>query len=263
MSGLELRGLAHYLAPLDGGKYMETVIAGDIHWTNAVAMGLAQGDRDKHNALHTLIREDGAKRFIYAFVYGAGAEKCGEIVFDCLVKARRDCGPEGEALFNKVFINRKGIQRELKAVGGDVRDKFTSSIDGFSTLKTNIQKQHTWCTNTRQLPWVYGLDERKIPIRSEHSALNFLIQSCGAILCKRWGCDAYDELMSKYRWGWDGDFVIVLWTHDEYQLCVRDGLEKEIGDILVKHARASGEPYGFRGPLDSVAKVGQSWRDTH
>ena len=263
MSGLELRGLAHYLAPLDGGKYMQTVISGDIHWTNACAMGLAEGERDKHNILHTIVREDGSKRFIYAYVYGAGAEKCGEIIYDCMIKARRDGGAEGEALYAKVFLDREGNQRTLKQVGGKVRDKFMKSIDGFSKLKENITKQHNWCTSTNQLPWVYGLDERKIPIRSEHSALNFLIQSCGAILCKRWGADVYEELCSKYKWGWDGDFVMVLWVHDEYQIIVREGLEEEIGQIVVKHARAAGLPYGFRGPLDSSSKSGQSWRDTH
>jgi hypothetical protein len=263
MSGLELRGLAHYLAPLDGGKYMETVVAGDIHWTNAVAMGLASGERDKDSLLHKIIRDDGSKTFIYAYVYGAGAEKCGEIIFDCAIKAKRDCGEEGEALYNKLFIDRKGEQRTLKDVGAQVRNKFTKSIEGFSALKDRIAGQHAWCTNTRQLPWVYGLDERKIPIRSEHSALNFLIQSCGAILCKRWVCDVYEDLCSKYTWGWDGDFVMALWVHDEIQIICREGLEEEIGAIVVKHARAAGEHYGFRGPLDSKAKPGQSWQDTH
>jgi DNA polymerase I len=263
MSGLELRGLAHYLAPLDGGKYMETVISGDIHWTNAVAMGLATGERDKHSKLHTIIREDGSKRFIYAFVYGAGAEMCGEIIYDMAINARRDCGEEGEDLYNKLFINRQGETRQLKQVGGDVRDKFTKRIEGFQKLKDKIIGQHAWSKENFGFPWVYGLDKRKIPIRSEHSALNFLIQSCGAILCKRWGADVYEELCSKYKWGWDGDFVIVLWVHDEYQIICREGLEEDIAEILVKHARAAGEPYGFRGPLDSSSKCGQSWRDTH
>jgi DNA polymerase I-like protein with 3'-5' exonuclease and polymerase domains len=257
MSGLELRGLAHYLQPLDGGLYMEAVIDGDIHWTNAQAMGLVDGPRDKSSPLHTIIREDGAKRFIYGFVYGAGAEKCGEIVFDCLIKARRDCGPEGEALFNKVFINRKGEQRALKSVGGDVRDKFIQRIGGFSDLKKRIDGQ------VERYGWIYGLDERKIPTRSAHSALNFLIQSCGAILCKRWVCDVYEELCTKYKWGWDGDFVMCLWVHDEIQLCVREGLEEEIAAIIVKHARAAGDSYGFRGPLDSSYAYGDNWRATH
>lgn len=263
MSGLELRGLGHYLAPLDGGKYMQTVISGDIHWTNACAMGLASGDRDKHNDLHTVIREDGSKRFIYAYVYGAGGEKCGEIIHDCCVKAKRDCGAEGEALYNKFFVKSDGSLRDLKSVGNQVRNKFTSSISGFAKLKENIQRQYDWCKGHNMLPWVFGLDKRKIPIRSEHSALNFLIQSCGAILCKRWGCDVYEDLCSKYKWGWDGDFVMVLWVHDEYQIICREGLEEEIGKIVVEHARAAGLPYEFRGPLDSQAKSGSSWRDTH
>jgi hypothetical protein len=257
MSGLELRALAHYLVPFDGGKYMAAVVDGDIHWTNAQAMGLVAGPRDKHNPLHTIIREDGAKRFIYGFIYGAGAEKCGEIIFDCLIKARRDGGPEGIALFNKVFINRKDEQRSLTEVGSGARNKFIASIDGFAKLKERIDCQ------VERFGWVYGLDERKIPTRSAHSALNFLIQSCGAILCKRWVCDVYEELCTKYKWGWDGDFVMCLWVHDEIQLCVREGLEEEIAAIIVACARKAGEPYGFRGPLDSSYAYGANWRATH
>jgi DNA polymerase I len=257
MSGLELRGLGHYLVPLDGGKYMGIVTNGDPHWLHAQVMGLAEGLRDKHNELHTIVREDGSKRFIYAYIYGCWDEKAGQIIFDCLVKARREGGPEGQALFDKFFTNARGEQRSLQQVGKKVRDAFLTRIDGFGQLKEKLSYQ------VEKFKWVYGLDDRRIPTRSEHSALNFLIQSCGAILCKRWVCDVYEDLCSKYKWGWDGDFVMVLWVHDEIQIICREGLETEIGDIVVAHARKSGEPYGFRGPLDSTAKVGQTWRDTH
>jgi DNA polymerase-1 len=257
MSGLELRALAHYLKPFDGGRYMDIVCDGDIHWLHAQVMGLAEGARDHSSAFHTLLREDGSKRFIYAYIFGCWDEMAGSIVHDCLIKATR-LGPEGVALYDKLFpIWNKGERRSITSVGKEVRANFLKRIDGFERLKGKIDGQ------VERYGWVYGLDERKVPTRSKRSALNFLIQSCGAILCKRWVCDVYEELCSKYRWGWDGDFVMCLWVHDEMQLCVREGLEKEIGDILVKHARNSGEPYGFRGPLDSVAKVGQSWRDTH
>ena len=256
MSGLELRALAHYLQPLDGGKYMSIVTDGDVHWLHAQVMGLVEGERDKHNELHTLIREDGSKRFIYAYIYGCWDDMAGQIVHDALVKAKR-LGADGEALYAKFFGKGELGEHALRNVGRKVRASFLTRIDGFEKLKERLADQ------VEKFNWVYGLDERKIPIRSEHSALNFLIQSCGAILCKRWVCDVYDELTSKYRWGWDGDFVMCLWVHDEVQLCVRDGLEKEIGDIIIKHAQAAGVPYGFRGPLDSQAKHGQTWRDTH
>jgi len=65
-SGLELRCLAHYLAPLDGGIYAEIIDKGDIHTANQKAAGLK--DRDE------------AKTFIYAWLYGAGPQKIGSIV---------------------------------------------------------------------------------------------------------------------------------------------------------------------------------------
>jgi DNA polymerase-1 len=55
----------------------------------------------------------------------------------------------------------------------------------------------------------------------------------------------------------------VLFIHDEIQLCVREGLEEEIGNIIVKAAQEAGEPYGFRLKLDSEFSFGRTWADTH
>jgi DNA polymerase I-like protein with 3'-5' exonuclease and polymerase domains len=132
-----------------------------------------------------------------------------------------------------------------------------NNIDGLKSLQERLVKQV-------EKGWVPGLDGRRIPTRSSHSALNFLIQSAGAILCKRWGCDAYDDLRSKFKIGWtNGEVVPILWIHDEYQIACREGLEEEVGSILVKHARKAGEEYGFRVPLDSKFTVGRSWAETH
>jgi DNA polymerase-1 len=255
MSGLELRALAHYLQPLDGGKYVKAVLEADVHWQNAQAMGLVTGDRDKHSTLHTLLREDGAKRFVYGTIYGAGAEKCGEIIFDVLVKARRDCGPEGSALYRKFFGEGPLKENALRNVGSRVRANFFKGIEGFEALKDRIDQQ------VERFGWLYALDDRKIPTRSAHSALNFLIQSAGAILCKRWACDVFEDLCSQYQLG--RDFELVLFVHDELALLVRDGLEQEIGEIIVNHARASGDSYKFRSPLDSTSRVGRNWYDVH
>jgi DNA polymerase-1 len=142
-------------------------------------------------------------------------------------------------------------------VGKKIRENFARGIDGFGDLQTKIAKQ------VEKLGRVPGLDGRRIPTRSSHSALNFLIQSSGAILCKRWVADAFEECCRRYRYGWDGDFVFVLFIHDEIQLCVREGLEEEIGNIIVKAAQEAGEPYGFRLKLDSEFTVGRTWADTH
>ncbi len=69
---LELRTLSHFLFPFDGGAYAHAAIHGtkenkdDIHWRNAIALGV---DRD-----------DPGKTIFYAYVYGAGLLKLGRIV---------------------------------------------------------------------------------------------------------------------------------------------------------------------------------------
>jgi DNA polymerase-1 len=255
-SGLELRGLAHYLHPLDGGTYAKVVLEGDVHWMHANVMGLSDEQRDKHNKLHTIIREDGTKRFIYAYIYGCWDHMAGEIIYGCLAKARRE-GAAGEALYQKFFGDREVTEAALKRVGKSVRDAFATRIVGFSKLKHKIAEQ------VDRFGWLPGLDGRRIPVRSDHSALNFLIQSAGAIICKRWVCDSFDELKAKYKHGWDGDFVFGLWVHDEVQVWCRNGIEKEVSEILLKNARQAGEPYGFRLPLGGEAKIGRTWAETH
>lgn len=259
--GLELRGLAHYLVPLDGGKYMKVVIEGDPHWLHANVMGLAEGERDKHNKCHTIVREDGSKRFIYAYIYGCGDEKAGEIIYEALLNARRNGGDEGIELYVKFFGQGSVGEKQLRKVGRAIRNAFLTRIDGFGTLQKKIGEQ------VSRRGRIIGLDGRIIPIRSDHSALNFMIQSAGAIICKRWLADAFEECCERlgYDWDnpWNGKFVFVLWVHDEIQVCVREGYEKEVGDILVACARKAGEPYGFRVPLDSEWSVGESWADTH
>jgi DNA polymerase-1 len=260
-AGLELRGLAHYLFPLDGGKYMKVVIEGDPHWMHVNAMGLADGERDKHNKLHTIVREDGAKRFIYAYIYGCGDVEAGTIIYEALLNARRNGGDEGITLYVKFFGEGIVAEKHLRKVGRAIRAAFRTRIDGYGKLQDKISEQ----VETRQR--LIGLDGRIIPVRSDHSALNFMIQSAGAIICKQWVADAFEECERRFGYNWEdpwsGDFVFVLWVHDEVQLCVREGLEEEIGNIIVETARKAGEPYGFRVPLDSKWVVGNSWEDTH
>lgn len=66
-SGLELRCLAHYMLPYEGGReFMEELLTGDIHSANQKAAGLPT--------------RSAAKSFIYAFLYGAGPETLGRTV---------------------------------------------------------------------------------------------------------------------------------------------------------------------------------------
>jgi DNA polymerase I-like protein with 3'-5' exonuclease and polymerase domains len=257
MQGLELRGLAHYLSYYDGGAYGKTVLEGDVHWTNAEAMGLvAPGTtRDKHNQLHTIVREDGSKRFIYAYVYGAGDEMCGSIIYETLVNAKNNAGDEGAALYREFFGEGAVDGDKLKSVGRKIRKTFAKRITGFGTLQRDI------AARVEAKGYIKGLDGRLTPIRASHSALNFLIQGAGAILTKRWISDAFEECCSRFEYG--KDFTFALFIHDEVDVLVREGLEEEIGNTLVTCARNAGKAYGFRIELDSEAKIGRTWYDIH
>lgn len=91
-SGLELRCLAHYMAKYDNGKYVKTLLEGDIHTENQKAAGLPT--------------RDNAKTFIYAFLYGAGDKKIGSIV--------NGSTKEGRAL-RKKFLSKTPALAQLKA----------------------------------------------------------------------------------------------------------------------------------------------------
>lgn len=262
MSGLEGRGLAHYLAAFDGGAYWEVLSKGDPHWDSTRALGLVSRGEARDTvgplkALHRTLRE-GAKRFYYAFIYGAMEHKCGEIILETVAAARKLTGDD--TLWRKFFRGSEDPKGDklLWRLGSHARETFIEMIPGLEKLIGLATDQ------VRRFGAIRGLDGRIIPARALHSALNFLIQSAGAILCKRWICDAFDELLaSGLRHGWAGDFVFVLWVHDEIQVACREGLEHKIGEVLVKHAKLAGEHYAFRIALASEYSTGRSWADTH
>lgn len=242
MSGLELRGLAHYLHPLDGGSYARTVLDGDPHWSHTVAMGLVNAGtaRDVHDPRHTILR-NASKTFVYGYIYGAGAHKCGEIIY------RDACLKDPETM--KEFYPSGPSEEQFKRVGTRIRTKFVKGIPGFAQLRERVKTQY------ERHGWMPGLDGRRIPSRSEHSALNAMIQSAGAVLCKRWVCDLADAIPNSCQ--------IVLWVHDEVQVLCPNNEVENVKQLATRYAQSAGEDYGFRVRLDSEAKSGRSWNDTH
>ena len=255
-AGLEGRCFAHYLAKHDGGAYGVELLKGDPHWKAVLGIGFFPPgtERDKDNQLHTIVREQGAKRTFYAMLYGAGDEKVGRIILDACRLARKT-NPEWGYLYRHFFLMEEApTKKTLKRVGAEAK-AVIAGIEGFDKLKYVLKGY----VSVGALP---GLDGRWVPIRSEHSALNTLLQSAGAIICKQWICDAYDMLIAAgFQWG--TDFYFLGWIHDEVQVACRNGLGDRIGEVLTTAARAAGQPFNFRIPLDSEYKIGKSWADTH
>ena len=134
-SGLELRCLAHYMAAWDDGAYGREVIDGDIHTVNQEAAGLST--------------RDDAKTFIYAFIYGAGDGKLGDIA--------------------------GGSAKD----GKDLRTKFLKGLPALDKLIKGVQSK------VKRTKTLKGLDGRILHVRSAHSALNTLLQSAGAVVMKQ------------------------------------------------------------------------------
>lgn len=228
-SGLELRCLAHFMSKYDGGAYADVILNGDIHTVNQQAAELPT--------------RDNAKTFIYGFLYGAGDEKIGQIV---------------------------GAGKER---GKELKKKFLENTPAIAALREGIQQtlveSSRWVAGEQKVKWkrrwIKGLDGRKVHVRSPHAALNTLLQSAGALICKLWIVET-EELLLKagLKHGWDGDFAYMAWVHDEIQVaCRTTEIAQQVIDIAQQAMRNVGEHFKFRCRLDTEGKMGPNWAVCH
>jgi hypothetical protein len=251
-SGLQDRGFAHYLAEFDGGAYAKAFLAGfDTHWHTATALGLVNRARNKESKVDGVIRE-GSKGFRYAFLYGAGVLRAGMIVAS-IIRAVRHLDPTSD--LPKRFFSGETHPKEsaLRRVGRQALNQFEAATPGLRQLRNKLQ------AHAQRQGWLPGLDGRRVPVRALYSALNFIVTSSEAIICKRWLVRVHDELRERFRYGWAGDFVICLWVHDEIVACCRPEIAKEVGEIMVRNAKEPGDFYDFKVQLDADFKIGRNW----
>ena len=228
-SGLELRCLAHFMARFDNGEYAHEILNGDIHTKNQNAAELPT--------------RDNAKTFIYGFLYGAGDEKIGQIV---------------------------GAGKER---GKELKKKFLENTPAIAALREAIQqslvKSSAWIGGEQKVQWkrrwIKGLDGRKVHVRSPHAALNTLLQSAGALICKLWIIKTEEMLIEKgLKHGWDGDFAYMAWVHDEIQVaCRTEHIAQIVIDTAQEAMRWVGEHWAFRCRLDTEGKMGPNWAVCH
>lgn len=259
LEGLELRCLAHFMAHYDDGAYGRILLEGDIHWANVQALGLTDEDRDEKNKpIHKLFR-NGAKTFIYAFLYGAGDEKIGSVVFD-IVMAAKKAGmlADAEAVQRRFFGDAQTITADhLKAAGKKLKKSFLTKTPALKQLKDAV------VARAKKDKALKGIDGRLLHIRSDHAALNTLLQSAGALIAKLATVFAYDELCSSgYIFG--RDWALVAHIHDELQSEAKKELANELGSIVVDAMQRAGQFFNFRIRIDgSASEPGANWAETH
>ena len=259
-SGLELRCLAHYMARYDKGAYAQVILHGDIHWANAQNLGLVPKDmkRDKENEATEYIRNKIAKRFIYAFNYGAGAYKIGTIcgVTDA-ERTKYLADKRAKQVVYRLKERGEKVDDDIVACtlkGTDTRNRFLKTLPALATLIEDVQE------TAKSRGYLFGLDHRRLPVRSAHSALNTLLQSAGAIAVKKATCLFWDYLK---RDGLDDKVKQVAHIHDEFQVLVKQGYEEQVGKLAVQSFKDAGEFFKMRCPLDGEFKYGRNWAETH
>jgi DNA polymerase I-like protein with 3'-5' exonuclease and polymerase domains len=233
---LQDRGFAHYLAAYDNGAYARAFADEvDQHWRTATALGLVLEARDKTNKIHTAIRE-GAKIFRYAFLFGAGSLRVGQIIAD-IVRVVAAIDPRN-ALSTKFWAgNKYPSELALRQTGKQVLNRFVAATPGLHALRASLTTEH------RRRGWVEGLDGRRVPTEADYKALNRIVTASEAVICKHWLRAVHAELCTRFRYGPDGDAYLVLWIHDELVVCCRPAIAEQVGELLVRHARKAGESY--------------------
>jgi DNA polymerase I-like protein with 3'-5' exonuclease and polymerase domains len=219
LSGIELRCLGHYL---NDQEWMDELLKGDIHWFNAQSFGLIDKGtvKDDNNPEHKKARNT-TKTLTYGVLYGAGAAKAGSIV-------------GGNSSKGKKLI-----------------DSFINNTPGLSALKKKISRLMA----KGHLP---ALDGRRVWVRSEHAALNTLLQSAGAIIAKQWLIESTKLLQEK-----EIDAKLLAFVHDETQWEVREDQAEEAARLIEQAATKAGEALKFRCPVDAEGKIGNNWRECH
>lgn len=106
--------------------------------------------------------------------------------------------------------------------------------------------------------YVPGLDGRKIWVRSEHAALNSLLQGAGAIVMKKALCIFYDKIKAN-KWS----VKLVANVHDEFQFECPASVAEEAGKAARLSIVEAGEHFKLRCPLDGEYKIGRNWKETH
>ena len=191
----------------------------DNEYTNEVVSGDIHTANQKAAGLETRSQ---AKTFIYAFLYGAGAAKIGSVV--------GGSQKEGQKLITRFLRNTPQLKR--------LRERVSEAFTARGVL--------------------LGLDGRKLLVRSEHSALNTLLQGAGAIAMKQALVLLHKDLTKQKI-----PFKLVANVHDEWQIEVPEKYAEQVGQSGVTAITDAGVEFKMNCPLTGEYKIGDTWKQTH
>lgn len=210
-SGNQFRSLAHYVKSNDLTKQ---ILSGDIHQYNADIIGT-----DRRTA----------KTWIYAYLFGAGPTKLGQVL----------------------------TGKKIVKAGNDSIEKYGDAIPGLRVLKTKIEE--IWRLTSNQGPegYIPGLDGRKVYTPQPYQTLNYLLQSCEAITTKT--ALAYQLAKIKEE-GLDAQPR--LYYHDEVAWSVADKDAERVLEILTDSFSEGPKTVGVN-IMAGEGSIGNTYADVH
>ena len=185
-------------------------------------------DGDIHTALAEIYGTDRktGKSCTYCLIYGGGNLKLG-----LTAGASKD----------------KAVSK-----GKEIRKRIMSGLKGFAELSEAVNAR-------AESDVLTALDGRPIRLQGKkHAALNYLLQSAGAIICKKWVIRANELLKEAGICYWPLAFV-----HDEMQISVAPEQAEQAAFLITAAMKDVESTLSFRCRLDSEYKIGRSWADCH
>ena len=182
-----------------------------------------RGDIHQANADMMDCNRPTAKNTFFALIYGASSRKIAAMLDIPLRRAG--------ALVNRLFEERPAMR----------------------TLISRIKKKAAMSGH------LVGLDGRILRPRSEHAAVNLLIQSAGACVSKRAALNL-DFMIHTNSWS---ETHIVGFIHDEI---IVETSDENVGDVMraaVTAFQQTTQQYNLNCPMDGGAQLGKNWSEIH
>ena len=211
-AGNQLRGLCHYVRN-DG--FTNEVIYGDQHSRNADALGCSRPV---------------AKSYLYAYLFGAGDAKLGQVL----------------------------TGKSNPSVGRKSRGDFARGIKGLEQLKEKLSKVWKQTHYSTGDGWFPALDGRPVYCGSDHQTLNYLLQSAEGITCKA----ALSYAMEKI----DAEKLRAeprLFYHDEIAYTSHPDDADRVGEILQEAFKEAPKAFNVDCMDGGDYVIGTSYADVH
>lgn len=210
-SGNQLRGLVHYV---NNPEYTDVVINGDQHQRNADALGCTRST---------------AKSYLYAYLFGAGDGKLGQVLSG----------------------------KSNPTLGRNSKEQFARSIKGLDKLKKSVEGAWAQREHQQGMGWIFGLDGRPVFVPSQHQCLNYLLQCAEGITCKAAAVWAMKKIKEE---GLRGKLRIIY--HDEIQISAHPDDAERIKEIAAASFREAPKDFGVM-VMDGDGCVGRDYSETH